>query len=336
MEDIIKDARGGRVAPVYVLAGTEPYFIDSLSGELTGLLMPEQNRDFDMSLFYGLETDANRIIEACRQFPLLGDRRVVLVREAQQLRGGLEALEPYCKTPSEKTVLILCFKGVDDIRKGAAKAAKALAACGGVIYESKKVYESALPAFISRRLKARGVTIEPKAAEMLVEHVGTDLSRMDSELEKLAGSLSAGEKQVTAAMVEEQTGLSRDYNNYELVSALARKNKTQTLKIVRYFNDNPRSFALTPTLSTLFSFYADLMQAYYAPDKSERGVAEWLGQPDWKVRKDLMPALRIYPARKVMRILSEIRQTDARSKGVEGCRMAPGDLLLELVCFIFD
>ena len=138
MEDIIKDARSGRVAPVYVLAGTEPYFIDSLSGELAGLLMPEQNRDFDMSLFYGLETDANRIIEACRQFPLLGDRRVVLVREAQQLRGGLEALEPYCKTPSEKTVLILCFKGVDDIRKGAAKAAKALAACGGVIYESKK------------------------------------------------------------------------------------------------------------------------------------------------------------------------------------------------------
>lgn len=334
MEDIIKDARSGRVAPVYVLAGTEPYFIDSLSNELTGLLMPEQNRDFDMSLFYGLETDANRIIEACRQFPLLGDRRVVLVREAQQLRGGLDALEPYCKTPSEKTVLILCFKGVEpDMRKAAAKA---VVAHGGVIYESRKVYESALPAFITRRLKARGVAIEPKAAEMLVEHVGTDLSRMDSELEKLAGALPAGEKQVTAAMVEEQTGLSRDFNNYELVSALAKKDKTQALKIVRYFNDNPRSFALPPTLSTLFSFYADLMQAYYAPDKSERGVAEWLGQPDWKVRKDLMPALRIYAARKVMRILSEIRQTDAKSKGVEGCRMAPGDLLLELVCFIFD
>ena len=334
MEDIIKDARSGRVAPVYVLAGTEPYFIDSLSNELTGLLMPEQNRDFDMSLFYGLETDANRIIEACRQFPLLGDRRVVLVREPQQLRGGLDALEPYCKTPSEKTVLILCFKGVEpDMRKAAAKA---VVAHGGVIYESRKVYESALPAFITRRLKARGVAIEPKAAEMLVEHVGTDLSRMDSELEKLAGALPAGEKQVTAAMVEEQTGLSRDFNNYELVSALAKKDKTQALKIVRYFNDNPRSFALPPTLSTLFSFYADLMQAYYAPDKSERGVAEWLGQPDWKVRKDLMPALRIYAARKVMRILSEIRQTDAKSKGVEGCRMAPGDLLLELVCFIFD
>ena len=334
MEDIIKDARSGRVAPVYVLAGTEPYFIDSLSNELTGLLMPERTRDFDMSLFYGLETDANRIIEACRQFPLLGDRRVVLVREAQQLRGGLDALEPYCKTPSEKTVLILCFKGVEpDMRKAAAKA---VVAHGGVIYESRKVYESALPAFITRRLKARGVAIEPKAAEMLVEHVGTDLSRMDSELEKLAGALPAGEKQVTAAMVEEQTGLSRDFNNYELVSALAKKDKTQALKIVRYFNDNPRSFALPPTLSTLFSFYADLMQAYYAPDKSERGVAEWLGQPDWKVRKDLMPALRIYAARKVMRILSEIRQTDAKSKGVEGCRMAPGDLLLELVCFIFD
>lgn len=334
MEDIIKDARSGRVAPVYVLAGTEPYFIDRLSADLVALLMPEQNRDFDMSLFYGLETDVNRIIEACRQFPLLGGRRVVLVREAQQLRGGLDALEPYCKTPSEQTVLILCFKGVEpDMRKAAARA---VVACGGVIYESRKVYESALPAFISRRLKARGVTIEPKAAEMLVEHVGTDLSRMDSELEKLAGALPAGQKQVTASMVEEQTGLSRDYNNYELVSALARKNKTQALKIVRYFNDNPRSFALPPTLSALFSFYADLMQAYYAPDKSERGVAEWLGQPDWKVRKDLMPALRCYAARKVMRILSEIRQTDVRSKGVEGCRMAPGDLLLELVCFIFD
>lgn len=334
MEDIIKDVRGGVVAPIYVLAGTEPYFIDRLSAELVELLMPEQNKDFDMSLLYGLETDANRIIEACRQFPLLGSRRVVLVREAQQLRGGLDALEAYCKTPSENTVLILCFKGVEpDMRKAAVKAA---VNHGAVIYESKKVYESALPAFISRRLKEYGATVEPKAAEMLVEHVGTDLSRMDSELEKLANSLPAGEKRVTSAMVEEQTGLSRDYNNYELVSALARKNKTQALKIVRYFNDNPRSFALPPTLSTLFSFYADLMQAYYAPDKSERGVAEWLGQPDWKVRKDLMPAMKVYAARKVMRILSEIRQTDARSKGVEGCRMAPGDLLLELVCFIFD
>lgn len=334
MEDIIKDARSGRVAPVYVLAGNEPYFIDRLSADLVTLLMPEQNRDFDMNLFYGLETDANRIIEACRQFPLLGDLRVVLVREAQQLRGGLDALESYCKAPSGQTVLILCFKGVEpDMRKAAVKA---VVAQGGVIYESKKVYESALPAFIARRLKARGAAIEPKAAEMLVEHVGTDLSRMDSELEKLANALPDGQKQVTAAMVEEQTGLSRDYNNYELVSALARKNKTQALKIVRYFNDNPRSFALPPTLSTLFSFYADLMQAYYAPDKSEKGVAEWLGQPDWKVRKDLLPALQVYAARKVMRILSEIRQTDAKSKGVEGCRMAPGDLLLELVCFIFD
>ena len=333
VEDIMKDVRNGVIAPIYLLEGEEPFFIDRLSSFLFDTLAPEGQRDFDAEIFYGLESDAKRIADSCRQFPVMSERRVVLVREAQQMRGNQDALEAYANNPSPTTVLILCYKGgVMDARKSASKAiAKA-----GVIYESKRIYETSMPGFVTRTAKEKGADIETKAVEMLVEFVGLDLARMDSEISKLCNALPQGGRRITAVMVEEQTGLSREYNNYELVSALARRNKAQALKIVKYFNSNPRSFAISPTLSILYGFYSDLMLTFYSPDKTEKGVAGWLGQPDWKVRKDIVPGMKSYPAKKVLRILHEIRQTDGKSKGVEGCRMAPGDLLLELVLFILQ
>lgn len=314
--------------------GEEPYYIDRLEAFITEKVMPEVNKDFDMELFYGSDVDAVRVADSCHQFPMLGEHRLVVVREFQQMRTSQDALALYCKNPSPTTILVLCNKnGNLDKRKSLYKA---IDACGGVVFESKRVYESSLPSFIQRYLKAAGKEIEPKAMQMLVEHVGADLMRMSSELDKLLIALPSGEGRVSASLVEDLTGISKDFNNFELISALAKKQKSQAAIIVKYFGSNPRSFALPVTLSVMFTFFSDLMQAYYSPDKTDKGVAQWLGKPEWKVRNEIMPAMRLYTGRRVMEILSLIRQTDAASKGVGGCKTSPGDLLLELIYRILE
>ena len=333
-EEIAKNIKAGNIAPVYCLMGEEPYYIDRLEVMLTEKVMPETNRDFDMELLYGSDVDAVRVADSCQQFPMLGERRLVVVREFQQMRSSQDALASYCKNPSPTSVLVLCHKnGNLDKRKALYKAVEQ---CGGIMFESKRVYESSLPSFIQRYLKSAGKDIEPKATQMLVEHVGTDLMRMSSELDKLLVAMPVGESRVVAALVEEQTGMSKDFNNFELIAALSKKQKSQAAKIVKYFGSNPRSFALPATLSQMFTFFADLMQAYYSPDKTDKGVAQWLGKPEWKVRNEIMPAMKLYTGRQVMEILSLIRKTDAAGKGVGGCKTPPGELLLELVYRILE
>lgn len=330
-EELVSDVRAGRIAPLYVLMGEEGYYIDRLEALIAERVMLPENRDFDMELLYGADVDGARVAESCMQFPMLGDRRLVVVREFQQMRAGVDALTAYVRRPAPTTVLVLCNKnGVVDRRKALGKALME----GAVVFESKKVYDRELPAFIRNYVKALGRDVEPGAVQMLVEHVGADLSRMASELDKLVVALPEGESRVSAALVEAQTGMSREFNNFELVAALSQKSKSQVLKIVKYYNSNPRSFALPVTLGVMFGFFADVMLAYYSPDKSDRGIASWLGQPDWKVRREVLPAMKCYTGREVMRILSWIRECDAASKGVGGCKSQPGELLLELVCRI--
>ena len=331
-DTVAHDVKAGKISPLYCLMGDEPFYIDRLESIITQKVMPESNRDFDMELLYGSDVDGMRVADSCRQFPMLGEKRLVVVREAQQMRAGQDALAAYCQNPMDTTVLVLCHKsGKMDTRKALGKAISA----NGVIFESKRVYDSALPSFIKGYLKDKGKEIDEKAVQMLVEHVGADLTRMSSELDKLTIAIPE-ESRVTSAIVEDQTGMSKDFNNYELLGALAEKSKSQAAQIVKYYNNNPRSFALPATLSLMFAFYADLMQAYYSPDKSENGIAEWLGMPNWKVRREIMPAMRNYSGRRVMNILSMIRETDAQGKGVGGCRTAPGELLLELVFAILE
>lgn len=331
-DTVAHDVKAGKISPLYCLMGDEPFYIDRLESIITQKVMPESNRDFDMELLYGSDVDGMRVADSCRQFPMLGEKRLVVVREAQQMRAGQDALAAYCQNPMDTTVLVLCHKsGKMDTRKALGKAISA----NGVIFESKRVYDSALPSFIKGYLKNKGKEIDEKAVQMLVEHVGADLTRMSSELDKLTIAIPE-ESRVTSAIVEDQTGMSKDFNNYELLGALAEKSKSQAAQIVKYYNNNPRSFALPATLSLMFAFYADLMQAYYSPDKSENGIAEWLGMPNWKVRREIMPAMRNYSGRRVMNILSMIRETDAKGKGIGGCRTAPGELLLELVFAILE
>ena len=260
---------------------------------------------------------------------MMAEKRVVLVREAQAIRS-LEGLEAYLAHLTPTTVLVFCHKhGKLDARKAAAKALQQV----GVVFESKRLFENQLAPFISRYFSQHNVDIEPQAIQMLAGHVGSDLSRLTTEMDKLLLALN-GNRVVGTALVEEQTGMSKDFNDFELQSALAQRNIFRANQIVKYYQGNPRSFFITRTLTNLFTFFSDVMLSYYAPDKSDAGIAAWLGKTEWKVRQDIGPARRNYSGVKVMQILSEIRKTDAKSKGVEGVRTPHEELLQDLIFFI--
>ncbi len=329
-ESIVRDVRAGNISPVYYLMGEEDYYIDKLSDFLVDALLSVEDRDFNLDVLYGAETTADAVVELARAYPMMADRRVVLVREAQSIRS-LDALTMYLSHITPSSVLIFCHKhGVLDKRKAVYKALQQSA----VIFESKRLYESQLPTFVANYLKERKVSAEPQAVQMLAGHVGADLCRLAAEMDKLLLALPQGQGVVTAALVEEQTGMSREFNDFELLAALACKNVLRANQIVKYYQGNLRSFALPRTLSTLFSFFSDVMIAFYSPEKTESGVAAWLGKPEWKVRQDIWPACKNYGGMKVMRILTEIRKIDAASKGVGGAKTPHEELLQDLIFFI--
>ena len=329
-EDILRSIRAGKIAPIYYLMGEEPYYIDKLSEYLVDALLKPEERDFNLDLVYGADVTVNQIIELCHAYPMMAEKRVVLVREAQAIRS-LEGLELYLAHCTPTTVLVMCHKnGSLDKRKAICKTIQQV----GILYENKRLPESQLPTFINDYARRHKVQIEPQGVQMLADHVGSDLTRLSVEMDKLIMTLHDGQTRITADGVEELTGVSKEFNNFELQSALAQRDIYRANRIVKYYMSNPRSFVLSVTLSGIFTFFSDVMLAYYAPDRSENGVAEWLGKPSWKVRYDILPACRNYTGVKVMQILDEIRKTDGASKGVGGCKTAPGELLEELVFFI--
>lgn len=328
-DDIMRDLKARKVAPVYYLMGEEDYYIDRLSDAIVNAVLTEDEKDFNLDIVYGAEVDIDKVIELAHAYPMMAEKRVVLVREAQAIRS-LEGLDTYLAHLTPTTVLVFCHKhGKLDARKAAAKALQQV----GVVFESKRLFDNQLAPFISRYFSQHNVDIEPQAIQMLAGHVGSDLSRLTTEMDKLLLALN-GNRVVGAALVEEQTGMSKDFNDFELQSALAMRNIFRANQIVKYYQGNPRSFFITRTLTNLFTFFSDVMLSYYAPDKSDAGIAAWLGKTEWKVRQDIGPARRNYSGVKVMQILGEIRKTDAKSKGVEGVRTPHEELLQDLIFFI--
>ena len=329
-KDIVRDVQAGKYSPVYCFMGDEDYYIDNLSQYIADRALKPEERDFNYDLLYGAETRANDIIAIARQFPMMAERRVVLVREFQAL-ADKEALSAYVKNPNPTTILILCHKhGKLDARRALAQEIKRQ----GVLFESKRLYDRELPGFITKYMERKQKAIEPAAVQMLCDHVGSDLSRLVAEMDKLLMALPQGETRVGASLVEELTGVSKDFNSFELQNALAVRDVYKANQIVKYFDTNPRSFALQPTLASLFNFFSDVLLAYFATPQTDDSIAQYLGKSTWVARQALIPARRNYSGKKVMDIISEIRKTDGKSKGVGGCKTTPGDLLKELVFFI--
>lgn len=326
-EEIARDLKNRIYKPVYYLMGEESYYIDRISEYIAQTVLNENEKEFNQTILYGADTDIATIINAAKRYPMMSKYQVVIVKEAQGVKN-IDELSYYLQKPLESTILVLCHKhGVLDRRKKLAAEIEKV----GVLFESKKIKDAQLAGFITSYLKCKSIEIEPKASEMMAEFVGTDLSRMAGELEKLIITLPKGQKRITPEQIEQNIGISKDYNNYELRNALIIKDVFKANQIIKYFEENPKTNPLQMTLSVLFNFFSNLMLAYYAPEKSEQGIAAQLGLKSPWQSKDYLAAMRKYSGVKVMQIIGEIRYCDAKSKGVGNSSLGDGELLRELV-----
>lgn len=326
-EEIVRDLKNRVYKPVYYLMGEETYYIDNISDYISDTVLTDEEKEFNLTVMYGGDVDVATIVNAAKRYPMMSEHQVVVVKEAQNVKG-MEGLSFYLQKPLMSTILVICHKhGVLDRRKKLAAEIEKI----GVLFESKKLKEAQLPGFVASYLKRKSVDIEPKAAEMMAEFVGTDLSRMAGELEKLVITLPPGSRRVTPEQIERNIGVSKDYNNFELRNALVARDVLKANRIIKYFEENPKNNPIQTTLSVLFGFFSNLMLAYYAPEKTEQGIAEQLGlKSTWQAR-EYMNAMRQYSGVKVMEIIGEIRYCDARSKGVDNVSLENGDLLRELI-----
>ena len=329
-EEIVKNIRDKKYAPVYFLMGEEDYYIDRISDYLIDQVLTEEEKEFNLSVLYGGETEVATVINAAKRYPMMSEHQVVVVREAQNLKK-IEDLVYYVQKPLLTTILVICFKhgSLDRRKKLTAELEK-----NGVLFESKKVKEARLPEFIASYLKRKKVDIEPKASQLMAEFVGADLNRMAGELDKLIITLPAGKTRITVEQIERNIGISKDYNNIELRDALIRKDVLKANQIVKYFEENKKNNPLQKTLALLFIYFQNLMLAYYAPTRNEQGVAAQLGlRSTWQAR-DYIAGMQAFSGIKVMKIIRAIRDCDAKSKGVGNASVTDGELLKELVYFI--
>ena len=316
-DDIIKELKAGQYRPVYYLMGEEPYYIDLLSDYITDNILNETEKEFNLTVMYGADVDVATIINAAKRYPMMSEHQVVVVKEAQNIRN-MEELSYYLQKPLLSTILVICHKHgtLDRRKKLAAEIEKS-----GILFESKKVRDAQLPTFITSYMKRKGVDMDPKATSMLADFVGTDLSRLTGELEKLIITLPKSQTRVTPEQIERNIGISKDYNNFELRSAIVEKDILKANKIIKYFEENPKTNPIQMTL----------MLAYYAPEKTEQGIASFIGlKTPWQSR-EYLNAMRRYNGVKTMQIIGEIRYTDAKSKGVGNSSLNDSNLLRELI-----
>lgn len=311
--------------------GEEPYYIDKISDYIEKNVLTEDEKGFNQVVLYGRDVTIEDIVENAKRYPMMSERQVVIVKEAQDLSRSIEKLEAYASNPQVSTVLVVNYKYKKiDKRKSLFKAINKV----GIVYESKKLYENQVSDWIRRVLAAKNYTITPKAAQMLVEFLGTDLSKINNELEKLQ-IIIPKESQITPELIEENIGISKDFNNFELRKAIGERNSLKAYQIINYFADNPKDNPMVVTVSLLFGFFSQLLQFHGLTDKTPRHVATSLKISPYFVN-EYISAARNFPMKKVSIIISVIREFDLKSKGVDSNSVAQGDLLKELIFKILN
>jgi DNA polymerase-3 subunit delta len=327
---IINDIKAGNIKPIYFLMGEEPYYIDKLTEYIEQNVLQEHERDFNQTVLYGRDVTIEDVIGNAKRFPMMSDKQVVVVREAQELARTIDKIESYLENLQPTTVLVFAYKYKTlDKRKKVTK----LLDKHGVIFESKKMYENQVGTWISRVLQGKGYTIEPKANAMLVEFLGNDLSRISNELNKLQIILPKGHT-IKPKDIEENIGFSKDFNVFELQNALGSKNQLKAYKIAQYFADNPKDNPMVVTTSLVFSFFVKLLKYHGLKDKNPKNVAATLGISPFFL-KDYDIALKNYPMKKVSSIVATLRDIDSKSKGVGANSLSNHDLLKEMLVKIF-
>lgn len=310
--------------------GEEPYYIDKLTEFIDDNVLSEEEKGFNQMTIYGKDSSIEEIISNAKRFPMMAERQVVIVKEAQELSRTIDKLESYIENPQPTTVLVFAYKYKTlDKRKKVTK----LLAKHAVLFESKKLYENQVGDWIKRTLSGKGYGIEPKAAAMLVEFLGTDLSKINNELDKLKIILPKGHT-FSPKDIEENIGISKDYNNFELRKAIGERDQLKAFKIAEYFAHNPKDNPIVVTTGLVFGFFSQLLQYHGLKDKSKANVASVLKINPFFV-KDYEIAFRNYPMRKVSAIITSLRDIDVKSKGVGSNSIPQRDLLNEMLVKIF-
>ena len=330
-DSIMRDLEAGKYAPVYYLMGDESYYIDKIADYIADHVLQPEERDFNQTILFGSDVTASQIADTARRYPMMSEYQVVIVKETQNLKNT-DALEKYFKAPMSSTILVMCHKnGKIDGRKR--EYVKAISTAG-ILFESNKLRDRDLPAFIERYLKARKVSIDPKSTQMIADNIGPDLSRLTSELDKVVLSLNQ-DRRVTPQIVEDQIGVSKEFNGFELRDAIVNRNVYKANQIIKYFDENPKAGSIYSFLPMLFNYFQNLMIAFYSPNnKSQEAVAEWLELRSAWAAKDYMTGMRNYSGMKVMQIIGKIREIDAKSKGLDNPNTPPGELMKELIFYI--
>ena len=328
---IINDLKAGKIKPIYFLMGEEPYYIDKLTEYIENTILSEEEKGFNQTIIYGRDTTIEEVISNAKRYPMMAERQVVVVREAQELSRTIDKLESYAENPQPTTVLVFAYKYKTlDKRKKLVK----LIAKHGVLLESKKLYDNQVGAWINKLLQGRGYSIEPKANAMLVEFLGNDLSRISNELDKLKIILPKGHT-ISPKDIEYNIGFSKDFNVFELQNAIGSKNQLKAYQIVQYFAENPKDNPMVVTVSLVFSFFVKILKYHGLKDKNPKTVAPILGVSPFFL-KDYDVALRNYPMKKVSSIIASLRNIDVKSKGVGANALPSHDLLKEMLVSIFS
>ena len=327
---IVNDIRKGILKPIYFLYGEEPYYIDKISDYIASNVLTEEEKGFNQMVLYGKDVTIDDIVGNAKRYPMMAERQVVIVKEAQHLSRTIENLVSYAKNPQLTTVLVICYKYKKlDKRKPLYKWVKK----DGVVFESQVLRDYKIPAWIQKTGKNTGFSIPQKSAMLLAEHLGTDLGRIASELNKLKLMLPQG-IEITPSHIEEHIGISKDYNNFELKKAIGERNVLKATKIITYFAQNPKDNPFVLTVTLLNMFFTQLLQYHGLKDHTTKNVATTLRINPYFVN-EIQTAARNFPMRKVSQVISHLREMDLKGKGVGSTNMNQSDLLKELLVKIF-
>ena len=329
--EIVEQIRRQEYKPIYLLMGEEAYYIDRISEYIADNVLTKDEQDFNQTIIYCTrETAVADVINCARRYPMMAKHQVVIVKEAQNLLK-IDELSVYAQNPMETTILVICYKnGKVDGRKKLIPAVEKV----GVVFESPKLKDGMLPQFIADYLRRKQVSIEERACLMMAESVGADLNRMAGELDKLVLALPTGQMRITPDLVEQHVGISKEFNLWELRTAVSNKDVAKVNKIIFYFDQNPKANSPVATVAMLFNFFAQLMLAYYSPDRTERGMMVQLDlRQNWQLR-EYTTAMRNYTALKTMRIIGKLREADARLKGINRGNLTDADIMHELFFYI--
>jgi len=326
-DQIIRDLQNKKYAPVYLLMGEEPYYIDKISDFIQNNILDDSQREFDQLIVYGKDIEIDGIITAARRFPMISPYQILIVKEAQHIKE-LEKMEIYLQNIPKTTILVICYKygTVDGRRKWITDLKKA----GGIVYESVKLRDYEMSSWISKYASGKNIQLDDKAVLMLCDFLGTDLGKVANELDKLAITNPSRTRKITPEIIERNIGFSKDFNVFELLDALISNDKVKAFKIIRYFAENKKANPIQMVIAQLFGFFSNLMIFHYLPIKTAEAAASELRVHPF-VAKSYVKAAQRFNAWKTMNIISLIRETDARSKGVENVATDDGDLMKELI-----